>query len=464
MKRLVGLLLLALASPGLAAPHGAGAAEPGPVTALERLDSLKALPASPPRRAFAIQHWITRNGTRVYFVKAPSLPMLDLRLIFDAGGARDGELGGLASLVSRMLDDGTPGRSVSQIAQGFEQVGAEFSASSHRDMAVVELRVLSQPEFREPALEVLTDLVAHAEFPVDAFKRALKSSEIGQQQQEQTPSALASRLFYRSLYGDHPYGQPPSGTRATLEKIRREDLQAFHQRYYVARNLTLAMVGDISRAEAEATAERISSALPAGKPAPLPPKVAPLTKGQRLYRDFPSAQTHILMGAPGIAYGDPDYFPLMVGNEVLGGGGFTSRLMNELRQQRGLTYGVSSGFMQMRMAGPFLISLSTRSDQTQEALALTRQVLKDFVKNGPTPAELETAKANIVGSFPLSTASNASIIGFLGVIGFYGLPLDYLDRYLAQVQAVTAKDVQRAFARHIDPERLLVVTVGQGRP
>lgn len=458
------LLPLALAA-GLAqasASQDPGAT--GPITALERLDSVKELPATPQaRRHFDIQHWVTASGVRVYFVAADELPMLDVRLVFDAGGARDGALGGLASVASRMLDDGTPTRDASAIAAGFESVGAQFGASSHRDMAVVELRVLSDPAFREPALDVLTDVVANASYPADAYARARKSSEIGQQQQEQSPAAIAGRLFYQSLYGDHPYAHPPTGTRESLARITREDLVAFHARYYVARNLTLALVGNVTRADAEAIAERISQALPAGEPAPALPEVKKLAKARHLHRNYPSTQTHILMGQPGIRYGSPDYYALLVGNEILGGGGFTSRLMEELRTRRGMTYGAYSGFQQMRAEGPFQISLSTRADQTDEALRVIRGLLADFVKNGPGEAELQAAKANIVGGFPLNTASNDSIIAFLGAIGFYGLPLDYLDTYVARVEAVSAGDVRDALRRTLRPERMLVVTVGQGQ-
>lgn len=456
-----GLLL----PPAALAGHEGASVAPGPVTALGRLQSLKELPAAPQsRRSFDIQHWTTRNGTHVFFVEARELPMLDLRLVFDAGGARDGELGGLASVANRMLDDGTATRDASAIARGFESVGAQYSAGSYRDMAVVELRVLSDAAFRDPALDVLTDVVANTAYPADAFARAKKSSEIGQQQQEQSPAALAGRLFFKGLYGEHPYAHPPTGTRETLAKITRDDLLAFHSRFYVARNLTLALVGAVSRQEAEGIAERISGALPAGAPAPALPEVKPLDKARHLYREFPSAQTHILVGAPGIRYGDPDYFALMAGNEILGGGGFTSRLMEELRQKRGMTYGAYSGFQQMRAEGPFQISLSTRADQTQEALKVIRGLLAEFVDKGPTDDELRAAKANITGGFPLSTASNDSIIGYLGAIGFYGLPLDYLDTYVAKVEAVTPDDVRAAFRRHVRPDRLLVVTVGQGKP
>lgn len=442
-----------------------GAATEGPVTSLQRLDSVSRLSAEPViRRSFAIETWKTANGAKVLFVRAQELPLLDVRLVFDAGAARDAELGGLATTVSRMLDEGTAARDTTAIAAAFEQAGASYGASSYRDMAVAELRVLSDPAFREPALEVFRDVVAHPAFPAEPFARIQQGSEVGQQQQEQSPAALASRLFYQDAYGAHPYAQPPAGTRSSLARLTREDLVSFHQRYYVARNLTIALVGDIARSDAEAVAEKLSASLPAGEPAPALPEAPRLAKARHLHHEFPSQQTHILLGAPGIRRGDPDYYALQVGNEILGGGAFTSLLMREIRQKRGLTYGVYSGFTPMRAEGPFLISLSTRSDQSQEALRLARQLLTDFVKQGPDEAAVKESKASIIQGFPMSASSNASIVGYLGAIGFYDLPLDYLDQYLARISAVTAEDVRKAFRRHVRPDRLLAVTVGKATP
>lgn len=464
MKVFLGVVLVLGMSGVVQAGHEGAVVAPGPVTSLGRLESLQQIPANPElRRAVPIQHWITKNGARVYFVAARELPMVDLRLVFDAGGARDAALGGLAHTVNRMLDEGTLTRDTSAIARSFEMAGASYSASSHRDMAVVELRVLSDAAFRDQALEVFADVLAHPQFPETAFARIRQDSEIGQQQKEQSPSAIAGLNFYRALYGTHPYAQPPTGTRQTLAKIRREDLQVFHQRYYVARNLTIAMVGDLSREEAEAVAERVSKDLPSGEPAEVLPAVMPLTKARYLHQEFPSQQTHIMLGVPGIRYGDPDNYALTVGNEILGGGAFTSQLMTEIRQKRGLTYGVYSGFSPMRAEGPFTITLSTRSDQTAEALKITRQVLSDFVRRGPDADAVREAKANIVRGFPLSTASNASIVGYLGAIGFYQLPLDYLDQYVTRIQAVTPDEIRAAMRRHINPERMVVVTVGKDK-
>lgn len=463
-KTLLFLMTLTCSAFSWAGHEGAEVA-PGPVTSLERLQSLKDMPpAVEARRAFTIQSWTTRNGARVYFVEARELPMLDLRLVFDAGGARDADKAGLASITSRMLEEGTVTLDTAAIAKSFEDVGAIFDTGSYRDMGVAELRVLSDPQYRDPAIAVFSDVIAHPAFPAESFARVMQSAEVGLQQQEQSPAAIAGRIFYEKLYGKHPYARPPSGSRATLATIKREDLQAFHGRYYVARNLVIALVGALSRDEAQALAEQVSQVLPAGEPAEALPAVKSLSRAVRVHQEFPSAQTHILMGQPGIAHGDPDYYALAVGNEILGGGGFTARLMTEIRQKRGLTYGVYSSFSQMRAPGPFSIKLSTRSDQSAKALKVATQVLEDFVKKGPDAQELKEAKAGIIGGFPMATASNASIVSYLGAIGFYGMPLDYLDQYVARIQAVTADDVRAAFRRHVAPEKLLVVTVGKDKP
>lgn len=448
----------------LAAHEGSPVSE-GPVTALDKLESISLLKkTATARRSFAIQNWTTKNGARVYFVEARELPMLDVRFVFDAGAARDGATPGLANRVNSMLDEGTLTRDTNQIARDFERLGAEYFASSHRDMAVVELRVLSDPQYRDPALAAFSDVVANPQFPAEPLERIKKSNEVGLKQQEQSPSVLASRHFYKALYGDHPYADPPTGTKASLGKITQEMLKAFHQRYYVANNLTIAMVGAVTREEAEKIADQVTAQLVSGKAADPLPDVAPLKKPRVIHQEFDSSQTHIMLGQPGISHGDKDSEALTVGNEILGGGGFTSRLMKELRQNRGMTYGVYSRFASMRVPGPFSISLSTRADQTTEAIAVINAILQDFVKNGPTDSELAEAKAAIMQSFPLSTSSNASINSYLGMIGFYGLPLDYLDTYLERISAVSKDDVRHAFQKHLKPSRMLTVTVGKSTP
>ena len=456
-------LLIALSICSSLAYGEGGIVTAGPLTSLDKLESYKSVKnAATPRRSIAIQQWQTSNGAKVLFVAANELPMVDVRVLFNAGSARDGAKYGLASLVSRMLDEGTPTRNTDQIASAFENLGASFNAASYRDMFIVDLRVLSENKYLEPALDVFSDVIAHPSFPEEPFKRTFDGAQIGQQQRQQSPSAQASILFYQHLYGSHPYAHPSNGTPESLKTISIDDLKTFHQRYFVAKNATIAIVGNVDTQAAKALSEKISTNLPQGTPAePLPSGIT-LEKAQHKHLEFPSQQTHIMIGQATLRRDDPDYEALYVGNEIFGGGGFGSMLMKELREKRGLTYGVYSALSPMQVEGPFSISLSTRNDQAQEALALIRTNLQNFLRDGVTDTQVQEAKDNILGSFPLSTASNGSILAYLGSMGFYNLPLDYLDSFNERINKVTAAQIKTAFRQHVNPNKMLTVTVGQG--
>jgi zinc protease len=246
----------------------------------------------------------------------------------------------------------------------------------------------------------------------------------------------------------------------TVEKITRDDLVAFHRSHYTRSNAVVAIIGDVSRAQAEQIAQQLTVALPqaAAQPA-LPPVPLPGAASETRIA-HPAAQSHILLGYPGVKRGDPDYFPLYVGNYILGGGGFVSRLTEEVREKRGLAYSVYSYFAPMREAGPFQVGLQTKREQTAQALSVVRDVLGRFIQDGPTAKELKAAKDNLIGGFPLRIDSNAKILDYLAVIGFYQLPLTYLDDFNKQVGKVTTAQIRDAFKRRIKPENMVTVIVG----
>ena len=421
---------------------------------------LLALVVLPAQAAPEIQHWETDNGLRVYFVPAPELDMVDIRLVFDAGSARDGEQPGIAQMTNALLDSGAGSWDADTIAERFESVGAQFGAGALRDMAWVSLRSLTDPEWFEPAFSTFIKVVEAPRFPARDFKRSRKQAFVALRQQAQDPGEIASKAFYEALYGDHPYASPTIGTEESLKALERDDLVAFHQRYYVARNGVLAVVGNLDRLQAEALAERIAAGLPTGEAAPDLPPVPELTEGKTITIPFPSEQAHVYMGQPGMQRGDDDYFALYFGNHVLGGSGFTSRLMKEVRVKRGLSYSVYSYFLPMAENGPFLMGLQTRTDQAGEAVDVARETIAGFVAEGPTREEYRASLANITGGFPLRVASNSDIVQYLSMIGFYGLPLDYLDRFNARVEAVSLEDIKDAFQRRVDTERMITVIVG----
>ncbi|MCX4190118.1 M16 family metallopeptidase [Methylophaga sp. OBS3] len=407
-----------------------------------------------------IAHWQTQQETNVYFVDAPQLPMVDIRLLFDAGGARDGDLPGTALLTNAMLDEGTTSANTDEIAAAFDDVGAKFSSESVRDMAVLSLRTLVEEKAMNQAVDMFIDVSSQPVFPEASFARLKNQMKTGLQAQKQSPEAIAERAFYEALYGQHPYAKMPSGNEESLEKIEIADLKAFFNKYYVAQNAVLVIVGDLRESEAKALSEKISSALNKGKAAPEVPAVTALQEAAEKQINFPSSQSHLLVGQPGVTRTDADYFPLYVGNHVLGGGGLVSIINDEIREKRGLSYSAYSYFRPMREAGPFQMGLQTRNEQAEEALMVLRQTLRDFVKDGPTDEQLEAAKQNITGGFALRLDSNSKIADYLGVIGFYQLPLDYLDNFKQRVNAVTKAEIKDAFTRRVQPDKMITVIVG----
>ena len=272
-----------------------------------------------------------------------------------------------------------------------------------------------------------------------------------------------TKAFNRAVFGDHPYAHPSIGSEQSLPQIQRQDLQAFFNRYYAAGNVVIAMVGDLDQDQAQALAARISASLPAGERAPTLPR-AEKTLPQQQHIEFPSSQTILMLGEQSIWRGHPDWVPLYVGNQILGGGGFASILTEEVREKRGFVYGIGSGISPMAAAGPFSIQLQTANENADEALAVTLQLLRDFVANGPDEARMEEARESLIGNFALTAAENDEIVGHLGAIGFYDLPLDYLDQFEQQVRSVTVEQVRDAFQRNIDPHGLAVVSIGPKAP
>lgn len=408
-----------------------------------------------------IEHWTLANGVRVYFVRAKELPLIQIRAVFDAAGSRDpAGKAGTALLTNAMLRQGAAGMDADQIASGFESLGAEFGSSSERDMAMLELRSLSEPKLLNPALDLFAKVVARPTFPEAAFERERSRALVGLQRDLQQPDVIAEKAFWRAMYKEHPYANNPLGTPESVKAITRADLAAHHARYYSGSNAWLAIVGDATTSQAKEIAQRALGGLPRGEPAPPLPAVPPVTARTSQTINFPAQQSHVRLGHPGIRRLDPDFFPIAVGNYTLGGGGLVSRLSIEVREKRGFSYSAYSSFLPMRVEGPFSIGLQTKNAQREEALKVARQVLTDFVETGPTEQELNAAKKHLTGSFPLRLDSNRKIAENVAFIAFYGLPLDYLDTFVAKIEAVTAEQVRAAFKRHVHPKNATLVVVG----
>ncbi len=418
--------------------------------------------------ALKIQSWTLDNGARVLFVENHTIPMLDVSVDFDAGSRRDPAVkAGTAALTNAMLarglhegksaDGSEPALNEAQILDAFADTAAQRGSRIDDDRSGLTLRTLTTE--RETAVALLARLLAQPSFPAELLARDKARTVSAIKESLTKPEVIADRAFSSLLYGDHPYGAQLSA--ASVEAITRDDLLAFHARYYVANRAVVAMIGDVTRADADKIARQLTERLPRGQPLPALPAVA-INKGSEQRIAHASSQAHILMGMPALARHDPDYFPLIVGNYVLGGGGFVSRLMNEVREKRGLSYGVSSYFEPLAQPGAFQIGLQTKSDQADQSLKIVRETVADYLRDGPTASELKAAKDNMIGGFSLRIDSNRKILENIAAIGFYDLPLDYLDTWTANVNRVSAEQIKTAFNRKLQLDKLSTVVVGAG--
>ena len=411
--------------------------------------------------AAKIEHWQTIGGSRVYYVHTEGLPMADIQVVFNAGSASDGQQFGLSALTADLLDTGAGKWNADEIAQRFESVGAQFGVSSSMDTTTVSLRTLTDKTLFDKALETMQVILTKPAFNQADFKREQRRTLSGLKQQEESPAALASIAFYNALYGTHPYAHPESGVIKTVSAFKAADIRHFYQKSYVADNAIVVIVGALSKQQAEQTAEQLLAGLPLGKRPEALPDVAMPLKATQQHIEFPSSQTHVLVGLPGSYRKDPDYFNLYVGNHILGGSGLVSKLFDEIREKRGLAYSASSNFMPMLKPGPFLISLQTRNDQTAQALQVLNQTLADFINKGPTEVELTAAKKNITGGFAMRFDTNKELAGYVAMIGFYEMPLDYLDTFQQKTEQVTVASITDAFKRRVNPQLLQTITVGK---
>jgi zinc protease len=408
-----------------------------------------------------IQHWQSASGAKVLFVEDHDIPMLDVAVTLQAGSSFDAPgKSGVAGMTHQLLDSGSEGLSEDEISRGMADIGAQFGGGFDQDSASVSLRTLSSAAERDKALDIMARVLQHPVFPQAILEREKVRLIAALKEAETKPENIAEKAFRKAVFGTHPYALLGSGEVDSVEKITVPDLSDFYRTHYQAANAVVAIMGDATRSQAEAIAQQLTAHLPISPaPAALPKVVMKIPASEQRIR-HPASQSHILIGAPGIARGDPDYFALYVGNYTLGGGGFVSRLMNEVREKRGLAYSVYSYFMPLKQPGAFQIGLQTKKEQADEALKLVRSTLTDFIAKGPTDKELEAAKQNIIGGFPLRIDSNRKILEYLSVIGFYDLPLTYLDDFTKNIDKVTVSQIRDAFRRHIDPRAMATVIVG----
>ena len=420
--------------------------------------------------ALPIQKFILPNGAVVHLVESPAIAMLDVQVDFDGGSRRDpAGKAGLASVMAAQLENGVaargsqPSLDENALGEAWADLGAQFSASAGTDRLSFTLRTLTEPDLLAKAVALAARQIGEPAF-VDAVWQRDKQKVLASLKEADTrPSTLASRAYSQAVYGNHPYGYEM--TAASAANISVPDMRAFYTTSVVACRARINLVGAVNRAQAEQIASALLVQLPQVACASLPTpaqvaEVAPLSQPAQQTIAFDAAQAQVLVGQPGYKRNDPAFFTMLVGNYILGGGGFVSRLMNEVREKRGLTYGVYSSFAPGLHAGAFTVSLQTRPDQAAAALAVTRQVIQEFVASGPTEAEVKAAKDNLIGGFALLIDSNRKLLGNISNIAWNDLPLDYLDTWQAQVEKVTAGDVKAAMAAKLQPDKMVTVVLG----
>ncbi|MES2363827.1 MAG: pitrilysin family protein [Pseudomonadota bacterium] len=420
--------------------------------------------------AIPIQQWTQASGAKVYLVESPAIPMLDVQIDFDAGSRRDpADKAGLAGVTANLLEkgvaarDGQPMLDENALGEAWADLGASFDSGAGADRMSFSLRTLTDPELLDKAVALAARQIGEPSFPDNIWQRGRQKIIASLKESYTRPGSVAGRAYSKAVYGNHPYGFET--TEASVGRISVADMRAFYAANVFACRARVSMVGAVTRAQADAIAQRLLARLPqlpcaSAAAQPAVPEVAALTQAEQKVIPFDSAQAQVLLGQPGYKRSDPQFFPLLVGNYILGGGGFVSRLSNEVREKRGLTYSVSSGFSPGLHAGAFTIGLQTRPDQAGQALEVTRKVLRDFVADGPTEAELKAAKDNLIGGFALLIDSNRKLLGNISNIAWNDLPLDYLDTWTEKVNKVSVADIRAAFAQKLQPEKMVTIILG----
>lgn len=409
--------------------------------------------------AAPVASWTTAQGARVYFIETHALPIVDVQVLFLAGSAFDpADKPGVASMTAGLMDQGAGARNEQQVAEALADIGATLSVGAGLDSATISLRTLSDPERRGVAFGLMADVMARPTFERAIFKRDQARSVAALKEALTKPQVLAQRAYMSAIYPDHPYGRLVTPT--SLENISYGDVTAFWRNHLTPGRASIAIVGDLTRAEAEALAKQLLADLPPDQAAVSKQLPAPAATDAKVVRvDHPASQSHLLIGMPAVARDDPEQIALQVGNYTLGGGGFVSLLTKEVRENRGYAYSVYSYFQPQLVSGPFTIGLETKRTQADDALKVVDQVVGDYLKRGPTAVQLKAAQDNIAGGFALRIDSNSKLAANLGVMAFYGLPTDWLDQYPARVRALTPEGVREAFRKHVSPAKLVTVRV-----
>lgn len=398
------------------------------------------------------------NGVVLLVAERTSVPMVVLTVLLKTGAIADPEdRAGLANLTAELLTRGTKRHSAHALAEALDFLGASLSVDADYETTTISLTTLTKN--LDPAFALLADVLLFPTFPQEEFERKRKEIQGGLQSREEDPGWVARKVFLQTLYPQNPFGRLIEGQTDTLAAITRADVERFHQTYYRPNNAIIAAAGDITQEQAMTL---LRTHFADWSPADIPPVAwsAPQRQaGERILLDKKVSQANVILGHEGIARSNEDYYAVLLMNYILGGGGFGSRLMDRVREELGLVYSISSYFSVRKHPGPFVIGLQTKNANATQAVSEVLRVIRQFIEQGPTERELAAAKSYYINSFPLRLVSNRDVAALLPVIEFYGLGLDYPDRYPELIGRVTRGQVHAAATTYLHPDRLLQVIV-----
>ena len=408
------------------------------------------------------------KGAKAYLVQTKSLPMVDIEISIDAGDRYDpADKSGLATVAGQLMNYGARSSNglltEAQIADEIADLGANLSISVGGERAIMRIRSLSRKDLRERAVQLASSLLASPTYDPKILAREKQRMTTALLESETKPEAVLERRFRKTVYGNYPLGNSPSVQ--TIANITAADLQQFHKQFYRGDRMIVSMVGDVSQSEAAQMVQDLLKGIPqSGSAVPALPQLARSPVESLNQREinipFNTQQAHIAMGMTAITRNNPDYFPLLVGNYVLGGGGFVSQLVSEVREKRGLAYSVYSYFAPGKDTGIFQAGVQTKNDQAALAVEVMSATIEKFIANGPTQKELDAAKANLINGYPLRIDNNRKLLDNVSAIAWNNLPLNTMEVWTKQVEGVTLEQVKAAFQKYLAMDRMKIVILG----
>jgi zinc protease len=410
--------------------------------------------------ALDIRRTVLPNGLTVLHVERHNLPIVMITMLVKASPLDERpEKAGLANLTAELLTEGTKKRRATDISEEIEFIGASLGASADSDYTMVSLSVLKKD--LEKGFDIFSDVILNPVFPDEEIRRNKELIKGSLRQSEEDPSYVAARTFKKAVYGELPYGRLLTGSVETIDAIKEEDIRRFHSELYRPNNALLSVVGDLTVDELTSLINRFLSGW---KPGELPKRPAfhvPGNKRSTNLIDRDISQANIIIGHAGLSRGNPDYYAVSVMNYILGGGGFSSRLMQTVRDEMGLAYDIHSVFIPYKEGGLFEVVVQTKNESANTVVNVIQEQLERIRKEQVTDQELEDAKAYLTGSFPRRLDTNRKIVDFLAAVEFYGLGLDYIEKYPQYITSVTKDDVLRVAKKYIDTSDLATVVVGK---